>query len=457
MAKDMRSWLSQLEKAGEVSRVTDEVNLEWQMAQRLATSKEKALFFENVKGCPGWRVLGQAPTNIRQVGLAFGTDKEKVTAKFMDAVDKGLIKCKMVSSGPVKEAVLKGSDVHLTKLPIHVHGHEDKGPYIADGLCIIKDPETGIRNMSFHRLQIKGDNKTGILLVLGRHAWLVYQKYEAMNKPMPIAVVIGHHPMYYFAAAYTGPLDLDEFQLAGALLEEPVELVRCETIDLEVPAHAELVLEGEVPPKVREIEGPFSELQNYYAASRENPIINVKAITMRKDAIFKTIQHAPPDGGTIYTRVSMGAMLFRDLKNTGGYADLRDVYCNWGSTFGVVIKMIPKFYGEVKPVLIAALSSTYLHPKVAIAVDEDVDIYDPQDVAWAITTRVNPVTDIVVLPDVRAHPLDIASPEVSKSGLTTWQRVGSRMGIDATKPPTTDPAARALFERAVPPSPKRGG
>ena len=454
MAKDMRNWMKQLDQAGELLKVSEEVDLEWQMARRLAASREKALFFENIKGCPGWKVLGQAPTNMRQAALAFGTEKEKVTAKFIDAIEKGLPKCKMVNSAPVKEMILTGKDINLTKMPIHVHGHRDKGPYIGDGLCIIKDPETGIRNMSFHRLQIKGDNKTGILLVTGRHAWLIYQKYEAMNKPMPIAVVIGHHPMYYFAAAYTSSLELDELELAGALLEEPVELVKCQTADLEVPAHAEIIIEGEVPPKVREMEGPFSELQDYYAAERENPIINIKAITKRRDAIFKTIQHAPPEGGTIYTQVSMAALLFRDIKSTGGSIDLKDVYCNWGSTFGVVIKMTPKLYGEVKPVLAAALSSTYLHPKVAVAVDEDVDIYDPQDVAWAITTRTNPVNDVMIIPDTKGHPLDIALPEVDKPGLTIWQRVGSRLGIDATKPPTTDPTARALFERAVPPSPR---
>ena len=453
MAKDMRTWIGQLEKAGELLRVGEEVNLEYQMAGRLADSKEKALLFENIKGHPKWNVLGQAPANMRQVGIAFGIEKEMVSREFAKRIDRDITACKIVDSGPVKETVLVGGNVHLEELPVHLQGQKDKGPFITAGLCITKDPDSGARNISFHRIQLKGDNKTGIMMQPERHSWLIYQKYEAMNKPMPIAIMIGHHPMYYFAAAYTGPLGLDELEIAGTLLGEPVELVKCETVDLEVPAHAEIILEGEVPPVFREDEGPFSEFQNYYASERKNPVINIKAITMRKDAIFKTLQHAPPQEGVLYASVPMSAALFRDLRNVGGYVDLKDVYCNWGSLFGVVVKMTPRFYGEAKHVLLAALSSAYLHQKIAVAVDDDVDIYDPQDVAWAITTRVDPATDVTIIPGVRGHPLDVSAHELDDPGLTIWQRLGSRMLIDATKPPTSDPEQRTLFERSRPPLP----
>ena len=450
MAKDMRTWISQLEKADELSRNADEVRCE-AIGGLLAESKEKALLLENVAGYPGWKVLGRAPANMRQVGIAFEIEKEGVNREYARRVDKaGASTCQVVADGPVKEVVLKGSDVRLTTLPAHVQGQKDKAPFITAGLVISKDPETGIRNMAFHRMQVKGDNKLGIMMQPERHTWLIYEKYEAMNQPMPIAVMIGHHPMYYFAAAYTGPVDLDELEIAGALLKEPVELVKCETIDLEVPAYAEIILEGEILPGVREDEGPFSEFQNYYAEERKNPVIKIKAITMRRDAIFKTLQHAPPNEGVHYATVPMAAALFHDLRNTAGYAEIKDVYCNWGSMFGVIVKMTPRFYGEAKHVLLAALSSTYLHQKVAIAVDDDVDIYDPQDVAWSITTRVNPDDDVTVIPGVRGHPLDISQPELTDPGLTIMQRFGSRMLIDATKPPTSDPQQRVLYERSRP-------
>ncbi len=453
--KDMRSWISQLEQAGELSRVSDGVSTEFDIGRYLFESKEKALLFENVKNHPGWKVLGQAPANWRQIGLAFGTEPKNIVAEFASRVDRGLVKCKMVDSGPVKEVVLKGKEANLLEIPVHRIAEKDPAPFIASALNIIKDPETGIRNVAMHRHQLKGNNKLGIMMVAGKHTHMIYQKYEAMNEAMPMAIVIGHHPMYYFAAPYTVPFGVDELEVAGALLGEPVELVKCETIDLEVPAHAEMVLECEMLPHVREDEGPFSEFTGYYPTSEEKkPEVIVKAITMRKDAIFKAVQSGALTESIFYNGLPMAVAIFRDLRNTAGYADVKSVSCNWGNTFNIVVQMTPRFYGEAKQVLLAATSSLYLHQKIAIAVDEDVDIYDAQDVAWAIATRVNPEVDINVIPGGRGHPLDNALPVVDKPGVNVWHRLGSRVLIDATMPPTSDPKARAGFERAMPPSQK---
>ena len=141
-----------------------------------------------------------------------------------------------------------------------------------------------------------------------------------------------------------------------------------------------------------------------------------------------------------------------DVRNVAGHAGIKSVACNGGNTFNVVVQMTPRFYGEAKHVLLAAMSSLYHHQKICVAVDEDVDIYNPHDVAWAIATRVNPGTDVDIIHGVRGHPLDNALPIVDKPGLTTWHRLGSRMLIDATKPPTSDPAARAKFDRLRQPS-----
>ena len=146
-----------------------------------------------------------------------------------------------VETGPVQQKVLIGDDVDITKMPIHQAGIRDGGPFIGSGLMITKNPETGQRNLSFHRLQMKGPKKTGILLY-PRHAWANYQMYEAQDKPMPVAIMIGHHPMYYFAAATTTQYGVDELEIAAALLQEDVELVKCRTVDLEVPAWAEIIL-----------------------------------------------------------------------------------------------------------------------------------------------------------------------------------------------------------------------
>jgi 2,5-furandicarboxylate decarboxylase 1 len=452
MAKDMRTWIKQLEEGNELVRVKDEVDPKANMSAYLHQSKEKALLFENVKNHPDWKVLGQAPANMRHVGLAFGTQAKDAIKEFVRRADQGLTDCKVVDRGPVKEVIFRDKEVRLTSLPAHIQGHKDGGPYITSGLCIVKDPETGCRNMAFHRLQVKGDQKTGIMMVPGRHTDLIYRKYEAMNKPMPIAIMIGHHAMYYLAACYTGPLELDELALAGTLLGEAVELIPCETVDLEAPAYAEIVLEGEIPPKIREEEGPFSEFQGYYfAGSGLNPVVHVRAMTMRRDAIFKANQNGPDVEGCLYHRVPMSAALFRDLRHVGGYVDLKDVYAHWGSIFGVVIQMTPRFYGEAKNVLLASLSGAYLHQKFAIAVDDDVDIYDPANIAWAISTRVDPVQDIIIIPGMRGHALDESvTKKFRKPDVTIRQELVSKVLIDATKPPTSDPERRALYEKIRP-------
>lgn len=449
MGKDMRTWVDQLSRNDVLLSVKEEIDPQADMSAFLCRSKEKAVLFENVKGHPGWKVLGQAPGNMAIAGLAFGTEFRKITTEFVRRLNRGPLPCRIVNGGPVKDVVHTGNDVQLSKLPAHIQGQKDAGPYITSGLCIIKDPETGIRNMSFHRLQIKGDRKLGIMMVPGRHTWLIHQKYIAMGKAMPMAIMIGHHPMYYMAAAYTGPLELDELELAGALLEEPVSLAGCETIPIEAPAEAEIVLEGEVPPDIREKEGPFSEFQGYYFGGvGENPIVNIKAITMRSDAMYKAIQNGADVEGCIYHRIPMSAALYKDLSNVTGHIDLKDVYCHWGTIFGVVIQMTPKFYGEAKSALLAALSGVYLHQKIAIAVDEDVDIYDPADIAWAITTRVDPIQDVHIIPGLRGHQLDEAVTE--RFEIPARQKVTSKMLIDATKPPVSVPDERSIFERIKP-------
>jgi len=361
------------------------------------------------------------------------------------------VPCRPVASGPVKDVIKRGDQVNLLELPVHVAGAGDAGPFIASGLVVSKDPDTGRRNVSFHRMQLKGANRTGILL-LPRHTFANYRKYEARGQPMPIAIFIGHHPLYYMAAAVTGPYGMDELEVAGSFLGEPVPLVKCETVDLEVPADAEIVLEGHVLPGLREQEGPFSEFQDYYVAGTGmNPVAEFQALTMRHDAIYKAIQNGSEVEGCVYHKIPMAATIYRRLKNIAGFVDLKNVMILPG-IFSVVVQLTQRLRGEAKQVLLGALASEYLHPKVAIAVDEDVNVFNAWEILWAISTRVNPATDITVIPDVRGHPMDATGEEIGVTGQPGWQRLGSKVLIDATKPPLNDPAARSRFERIKPPN-----
>ena len=448
MKKDIRTWIDQLRGAGLLDTISKPVDPRTQMGALLWQARERALLFDNLAGFPGWRCLGQAPGDVRVAPLAFGCDRNEMVPEFVRRTAKGGA-TRMVSSGPVKERVFTGDEVDITKMPIHQCGIRDGGPFISAGLMISKDPDTGNRNMSFHRLQLKGPRKTGILLY-PRHSWANYQKHESKGESMPVAVMIGHHPMYYFAAATTTDYGTDELDIASGLLQEEVELVKCETIDMEVPAQAEVVLEGEILPHVREEEGPFSEFQDYYlAGAGQNPVFQINAVTMRGDAIFKNIQNGAEVEGCVYHKVPMSAQILRRIRSVGGGAQVKNVLALPG-IFGIVVQMNARYYGEARNVLMAALSSEYQHPKVAIAVDEDVDIFNYADVLWAISTRVNPEEDIITIPGAKVHAMDPSCREVGKPGAPGWHRVGGKVMIDATKPPEYDPARRFEFERLQP-------
>lgn len=451
---DMREWIRQLEEAGELIRVRKPVNIKTEMGALVWESYDKALLFENIVGYSGWRTLAQAPATMKHIGLYFGVPATEAVDEYLKEVSEGPSKCEIVDTGPVKEVKLVGKDVDLEKIPINQCWAQDGGPYIGTGLNITKDPDTGIRNMAYHRHMLTGKEKMGCQMRTETHQWKIFQKYETRNEPMPVAIVIGHDPSVYFTASWSGGMNVDELELASTLFKKrygrPLSLVKCETVDLEVPADAEIVIEGEIPPKVREKEGPFGEFQGYCrAAMGLNPIIRVKAITMRKDAIYKTLLNFQREGNLI-TQFNMSARCLGRLRETGGGLDVHTVFVR-EEIFSVIVQMTQRFRGDAKLALLNALGGPYLHNKIAIAVDQDVDIYNPMDVMWAISTRVNPQRDIFIIPEIRGHTYDLSLTEIGQAGDPSWQMTGSKMGIDATIPSLiNDPEERAKFERTRP-------
>lgn len=447
MGKDLRSWLEVLEKAGSLARITKDVDPESEVAALLWQAGDKALLFGSITGHPGWRGIGQTVPTRRHVAMAIGVDEDQLSSAYARRMQERVDPVE-VSTGPVKEIVSLGDDVDLTSLPAHMSGYLDAGRYITSGLCITADPDSGRRNLSYHRLQVRGRNRTGVLMV-PRDAMRNYQKYEARGEPMPMAVVIGHHPALYLAGAAPLAYGDDELALAGALLQEPVEMVGCESIGLNVPAKAEIVIEGHVLPSVREAEGPFGEFQGYYlSGAGENPVFEASCVTRRADSVYMFLQNELE--GNLYCDVNYAVVARRAAEGVGRGADIRNVAMLPG-LFGVVIQMVPRFHGEAKGVLMGAMSSALLNVKTAIAVDDDVDPFNTNDVLWSIDTRVNPSDDIVVIPGARVHPMDVSGREMTPPGTELWHRVGSRVLIDATKPPLADPVRREEFTRIHPP------
>jgi 2,5-furandicarboxylate decarboxylase 1 len=446
MSRDLRTWIGELQSASLLHEIRKPVDRCTQMGALIYES-DKSLLFHNVVGFPEWRVYSQGAVTRPEIDLAAGAPPGGAVQHYAKRLQQPLTPCPIVERGPVQDQVFRGEAADLGKVPVHLVWEGDGGLFIGGGLCIVRDPDTGIRNMAFHRLQVKGPRRTGILARPETHLWQIYEKYEARGEPMPIAIFNGHHPLLYYAAAWSGAFEVDELELAGTLLGEPVELVRCVDVDLEAPALAELVIEGVVPPGVREDEGPFGEFMGYSQSARGmNPVVEVSAITMRRDPIYQAvmnnIQH--------HSGLNRAAIAFNELRLVGGGIDLRGVHIS-NDMFSMFVQMVPRYRGQAKNVLMAALSGTYTNTKIAIAVDEDVDIYNPTDVLWAVSTRVNPSRDVFIVDGVQGNSMDMSLDLVGPPGTPQWQTVGSKMGIDATKPPRAiDPKQHADFQRIRP-------
>ena len=451
--QSLRGHVANLEQQGELIRITKEVDphenlsaVGWKAYDRLG----KSSLFTNLKGFPGWQVCNQVIADRRKWSIALGVEQDALIPMLCDRIKRPVEPVEVArQDAPVKEVIWTGDDVDLTKVPAMWHSEHDPAPYIASGMAIIKDPETGIRNMSIHRQQVLGPDSTGFL-ICPRHALRIYQMYQQRKEPMPVAMVVGAHPAIYYASGFTSSYGLDELKIAGALLDDPIRLVKCETIDIEVPADAEMVIEGEVLHEGMTEEGPFGEATGTYAMEGSTEIFRIKAITHRKDPIFYGMQCGAPMTDTqSITGTCIETVITDHLRNVEGGLDLLDVRClGIAGLMAVVLKIRPRVEGQAKTALMAALSSPYLHPKLAIAVDDDIDASDLRQVFWSLTTRVEAARDVVRIPNTRIWSLDNVSDIVP--GMSAMYRIGTKTIIDATKPAVTQGENRSRFDPAMP-------
>jgi 2,5-furandicarboxylate decarboxylase 1 len=448
-----RSFLKKLEDQGELIRFTSQVDpltnmaaVEWKAFNELG----KSSLFTNIKGHEGWQACSQILADRRR--WAIGLEVEE--SELLDTIGNRLkAPVQTVDIGrdeaPVKEVVLRGDEVDLQDIPSMITSENDGGRYLASGMAIMKDPDTGIRNMSVHRQQIMGKDKTGFAMV-PRHARLIYDKCCARNAPLPVAMVYGAHPAIFLSSAYSTSYGTDELTLAGALLGEGVRTVKCETLDLEVPAEAEMVIEGEVIPDHTEPEGPYGEVTGNYAQLGRTEIFKAKVITRRKPPIFYALQCGfPVTDAQATMALGIEVSTKEHLRNVEGGLDLLDVRTiTPAGAMMLVIKLRPRVEGQAKTALMAALSGPFLHPKIAVAVDEDIDTGDIRQVMWAITNRVRVDRDMVMIPNTRVFALDNSSPIVP--GQSSFHRIGTKLMIDATLPASFPEVDRDRLERAMP-------
>jgi 2,5-furandicarboxylate decarboxylase 1 len=404
----------------QLAEIEKEVSLQYEIGTVLANLEKKNLgagFFKNVKD-RDIPVIGGVLGSMERIALALGCSKDKIVEVTGQALDNP-IKPVKVANAPCQENILTGDQVDLGKLPIPQHAPKDGGPFITGGVIVSKELHGTRQNLSFQRMQVKGRDKLGIMINEWRHLKEFYDEAEAEGKALPIAIAIGVDPVIYIGAGLR--YDGDEMELAGALRGEPIEVVKCITSDVYVPARAEIIIEAEVVPNYREEEGPLGEFTGHYSDPWPSPTLKVNAITYRNNPIYQTI------AGASFEHINLGNVLPREplLKKFTTYVSKGVINVHippYGSGFLALVQLRKKNPGEPKNVALAAMM-TYVNIKNVIVVDEDVDIYNPSDVMWAVSNRVVPERDIFYIPNAQGHELDPCSDN---------RGVQTKMGIDAT-------------------------
>jgi UbiD family decarboxylase len=419
---DLREFLKVLEEEHELQKIKVEVDPKHELGAICKIHNERpnspALLFENVKGhtIP---VVGQLLASDRRVALALGLSQENV---FNETVQRASnpIAPKLVSKGACQAIVLEGAGVDLTKLPLCTNNPRDGAPYITAGHVIIKDPEYGM-NLSIYRMMLVSKNEVTLRFTPGHDGYDFMKNAEKRDqKKFEVAVCIGVPPAVYVASQFEPRIGVYELDIAGGLVGEPVEVVKCRTVDLEVPALAEIVLEGEltIPAKTGD-EGPFGEFCGYTTAQVPNErIMTVKAVTHRKNPVYHNIWLGKPPHEHLYVdALTYAVAAYQELKPA--YPALKKAYAPpWGVSIVLLLQMEKRLMrpGIVDNILAASLYTRSGKWKHVFVLDEDIVLEDPNEVLWALTTRFQPATDMFIIPRGITSSLE---PSATVDGLTS--------------------------------------
>jgi len=434
---DLKATIDFLDKTGNLVRVKSEVDPVLELAG-IAKKYEgkKCILFEKVKGSR-YPVFMGLLWNRDTVGALFDVPKEQVPFVIASAIgawrkDKAALASPVLAKGPANEVVVT-KNVNLYELPAPVHALKDGGPYFDSSVVVVNDPETGKPNISIHRIMIAGKDRLTFLIDPGRHLGAYLDIMEKKGKPLQVTINngVGLAPWLVSSVPGTGP---GKATIASRIVGRPINFIKAQTVDVPAFADAQFVIEAEILPNVREPEGPFAEVTGYYGAREKRWVMRVKAITHRKNPVF----HSLLSGQEVWNAVGFTAeaKIFGTVKQK--VADLKAVYLPPGGCgfYGAVLQLAKTKEG-VQNTAIAEAFKAFPSLQWVVAVDDDVNIYDPIDVEWAVTTRFNAKKGFMMLPDQPGH---ILNPMVENGKVT-------KVGVDATAPyPRTSAFERTKFK-----------
>jgi UbiD family decarboxylase len=427
-AQDLRSFVAGFDRAfpGEVVVVSEIVDTEYDvMAVVLEYERRRrapVLVFERVRG-HDIPIVCNVVASRRALAWALGVDEPALALEYARRI-KETVKPVIVPDPPFRHSVMRGPDVDLERLPIPTYFPGDAGRYLTAGMLVARDPDTGIETEGYHRFQVKARDRMGVSLHSRRRMFEYQRRAEARGQPLPCAVVLGLHPLVSMGSLAYPPADVGKFEVVGGLLGEPLEIAPCATIDVQVPAAAEIVIEGEILPGVREPEGPFGEFTGYFSRRSTEHVFVAKAIAMRERPWFQSIgsgragDHITTLG--LVREAEIWNALNRVIPNVTGV----HVPLSGTSSFTAYVAIRQGRPGEAMHVIPIVLGVDH-YLKLVVVVDDDIDVLDESDVLWAIATRMQADRDLVVIPGSLGAMLD---PSADERGVT------AKLGIDATRP-----------------------
>jgi len=460
--KDVREFIAKLEEEGEALGIKEEVDWNLEAGAILRRSSELGLpapFFQKIKGYPeGYRLFGNGAANFRRMAIIMGMEPDTPPRELIDEYIRRRhhqIKPVLVKDGPCKENIHIGDEVDLLEFPVPMLHDGDGGRYIGTWhVTITKDLESDWVNWGMYRHMLHSKNAVGILQAsLGKHLWMMYsQGYAPRNKPMEVAIAIGVEPVSAMCAASPLPPGISEVDVVGGIRDEPVELINCETIDLKVPATAEIVIEGEIRPNDMVDDGPFGEFTGYMSGKKSpRPVIRVKAVTHRDNPILTaSCPGIPVDDDAIFS-LTKAAEILEALRAQRKPVSSVFVPLETTHMLAIVATTKARYPGiaeDIAHVIWASANVGHETPCIII-VDEDVDPFNLNEVWHALITKCHPMKGIVRLD--RATVISII-PWLSKQ--EQQNRLGAKVYFDCTWPLDWDPAdipKRISFAQAYPP------
>ena len=436
MAKDLRTYLQKLteKRLDEVLVVDHEVDPQFEACAVVEKLEREgrfpAVLFKKLKGTKIPLIINLGATYER-LALALGSETVEQMEKDLANLERSPSPIREISpkEAPVKRVILKGEEADLDLLPILTHNEFDGGPYINAATLICKERGTGSYNMGVYRHQKQGKKQLGLMINPANHASYVRADYEEHNEAMEVALAIGHHPALILAAVTKQPGIGGELEVTGAFLGEPLEMVKAETVDLLVPARAEIIVEGVVPPHKRHYEGAFGEWPHYYYKEGDQPYIQVTAITMRKKPIYQSI-HSAHFEHNIFGAASRLGSLYRRIQEVVPSVKAVNLPMSGAARAHCYISLKKRVEGEPKQAALAAFT-TEPSIKHVLVVDEDIDVFNETQVLWALAMRFQADRDLATLPNILGSHLN---PTAYGYDRTEKGPMETKLIFDATKP-----------------------